>query len=219
MMKKYLLSALLLVSACGPATPPATPPVVAIYATSATLPWLAKTYACGDTQPAVIRLSDHPADADIRLRLGEPNPLSMPAFQIDSEDVLVVVNPARSISNLDAAQVAALFTGQISDWNKIDPSHPGNVQVWVFAQGEDIQQVFEKTLSGSPIVSTARLATSPDDMSTAVANDVNSIGILPRHSLGQNLSSVHVAATAPVLALTASEPQGAIQSLLACLQK
>jgi hypothetical protein len=217
MLKKFLVL-LLLLSACTPAGPAATPPVVSVYASAATQAWLVELYECAAQQSVVLRLADSAADAEIVLRLGEPANLSTPAFQVDTEELLVVVNRVHPFNILSAEQVRGLFTGQIDDWSQIEASKTGKVQVWVFAQGEDVQEVFASTLGGSPVVSSARLAVSPEAMSQGVANDENAIGILPRHWKMGNVADVHVAASLPVLALTPSEPQGALTSLLACLQ-
>jgi hypothetical protein len=55
-------------------------------------------------------------------------------------------------------------------------------------------------------------------MSRAIANDPNAVGILSRRWKTEDVSDVYVAASAPVLAITPSEPQGVIKDLLACLQ-
>src|SRR5690349_2071511 len=145
MLKKFAIL-LLLLSACAPAGPAATPPVVSVYASSATQAWLAELYDCAAQQTVVLRLADSPADAEIVLRLGEPASLSTPAFQVDTEELLVVVNRVHPFNVLSAEQVRGLFTGQIDDWSRIEASKTGKVQVWVFAQGEDVQEVFAKTL-------------------------------------------------------------------------
>ncbi len=215
-MGKIFLILILLLSACAPASASPTPQVVTVYSTSAAQPWLAKLYNC---QQSIIVREPVKESADIVLRLGEPANLSMPAFQVGTDDVLVVVNRAQPFNKLSAEQVRELFTGEVSDWNRIDPLKTGKVQVWVFAQGEDVQEVFAKTLAGQPVVSTARLATSPDEMSQAIANDENAIGILSSHWKKESVLDVYVAASAPVLAITPSEPQGIVKDLLACLQR
>ncbi len=217
-MRKIFFILILLLSACAPAGPAATPRVVSVYASSATQAWLAELYDCAAQQSVVLKLADSSADAEVVLRLGEPANLSTPAFQVDTEELLVVVNRVHPFNILSAEQVGGLFTGQISDWSQIDASKTGKVQIWVFAQSEDIQEVFAETLGGSPIVSTARLAVSPDAMSQAIANDENAIGILSRHWKMGNVADVYMATVMPVLAITPSEPQGLIKDLLVCLQ-
>ena len=219
-MKKIMLFLLLFVTACNTAPtekPASTPTVVKVYATAATQAWQTNLFDCATKQSVALTLSD-PGSADISLRMGEPQNLSMPAFQLGWEEIVVVVNKSHSFGQLQTEQVAELFTGGISDWSQVNPAETGAVQVWVFAAGEDAQQVFAKTLAGKPVVSSARLATSPEEMSRAIANDPHAIGILSRRWKTGNISDVYVAASAPVLAITPSEPQGVIKDLLACLQ-
>jgi hypothetical protein len=156
--------------------------------------------------------------AIIAIRIGQPLELTSPAYQIGSEDILVIVNLQNPVGALTADQVRALFTGQITNWQAINNTN-ASVQVWVFASGEDIQDVFEKAIQGeSPVTPNARLASSPDEMSQAVANDVNAVGILTRHWKAGNVSEVYSLANIPVLAISAGEPQGIVQGILACLQ-
>lgn len=219
-MKKIWLSLLLFVTACSAAptkvaTP--TPAVIKIYATSATQAWQTELFKCASKQSAILTLSD-PGAADLTLRMGEPQNLSMPAFQLGWEEILVIVNKSHSFQQLRTEQVSRLFTGEINNWSQVASTETGVVQVWVFAEDDDAQQVFAKTLSGKPIISSARLATSPEEMSRAIANDPSAIGILSRRWKTENLADVYVAASAPILAITPSEPQGAVKDLLACLQ-
>ncbi len=219
-MKKLLLSLLLFITACSAAptnTATPTPPVIKVYATSAAQAWQTDLFKCAAQQSAVLTLSD-PGSADISLRIGEPESLSMPAFQLGWDEILVVVNKTHSFQQLRTEQVSGLFTGEISNWSQIAPAETGAVQVWVFADGDDTQQVFAKTLMGKPVISSARLATSPAEMSNAVANDPNAVGILSRRWKTGNLADVYVAASAPILAITPLAPQGAIKNLLSCLQ-
>jgi phosphate transport system substrate-binding protein len=156
---------------------------------------------------------------DLALRIGQPDDLTSPAYQIGSEDLLVIVNPRNPVISLTAEEVRGLFSGQILSWQEVKGSSTP-VHVWVFASGEDVQQIFEQTmLEGRPVTSTARLATGMEQMAQAIARDVNAVGILTRHWKAGNVSAVYSIATVPVLALTPGEPHEAVQGILACLQK
>ncbi len=142
--------------------------------------------------------------------LGEPDILVSPAFQIDSEEILVVTHRQSPVQNMTLEEVRALFAGQG------DPS----VQVWVYAEGEDVQRVFEQAvMEGRSVTSLARLATSPQEMSDALNNEPNSVGVLPRHWKAGDSRLVYTVPDVPVLALTGSEPKGETQAILSCLQK
>ena len=95
-----------------------------------------------------------------------------------------------------------------------------SVVVWVYASGEDVQGVFEQVvMDGRSITSQARLATSPQHMSDVLVNEVNSIGILPRHWKVGDVRDVFTISDVPVLALVDNEPQEVVLEILTCVQK
>ncbi|HSB01802.1 MAG TPA: hypothetical protein VLE49_14220 [Anaerolineales bacterium] len=204
----FLLSSLLLFS-CSPGTPLPTPQLVTVYSTSAAQPWLAPLYDCAGPSVALSRVDDA-SSADLVLRVGEPEFLDAPAYQIDTEEILIVIHRQSPVQNLTLEEARALFAGQG------DPS----VQVWVYASGEDVQQVFDRVvMAGRSVSSSAKLAINPQQMSDTLVHESSAVGILPRHWKVGDVRDVFTVATVPVLVITNSEPQGVIQGLLACLQK
>lgn len=203
----FLLSSFLLFS-CATSTPQSTPQPVTVYSTSAAQPWLSELYACG-TSSAVISRVDDPSTADISLRVGEPEFLVAPAYQIDEEEILIVTHRQSPVQNLTLEEVRALFMGQ----------GDAEVQVWVYAPEDDVQIVFDQAVMAERnVVSSARLAVNPQQMSDALVNESNALGILPRHWKAGDVREVFSVATVPVLAITHSESQGVIKELIACLQ-
>jgi hypothetical protein len=198
-----------LFSACTPAAPSPAPEVISVYSTAAAQPWLSELYDCAGTASVIVRVDD-PAAAAIVLRVGEPDALSSPAYQIDTEEILVVTQRQSPIQNLSLEEARALFSGQG------DPS----VQVWVYASGVDVQDVFNRSvMQGQNIAPSARLAVDPQQMSDTLVNEPNTVGILPRHWKMGDSREVFSVGTVPVLAITSEEPQGVIRQLIACLQK
>lgn len=200
---------LLWISACSTATPPATPEIVTVYSTAAAEPWLPPLYECAGTAPVLERVDD-PAAAQIVLRVGEPAILASFAYQIDTEELLIVTQRQSPIQNLNLEGARALFSGVG------DPS----VQVWVYASDADVQEVFDQLVMEGRVVSpSARVAANPQQMSDTLVNEANTVGILPRHWKVGDSREVFSAGTVPVLALTDAEPQGVVKDLIACLQK
>ena len=199
----------LFASSCSTGTPPpSTPVVVSVYSTSAAEPWLSTLYDCAGTTTVLSRVDDS-STADIVLQVGEPEALSVPAFQIDTEEILIVTHRQSPIQNLTLDQVQTLFV-------QGDPS----VQVWVYASDTDVQNAFDQfVMKGRGVLPSARIAVSPQQMSDTLVNEPNAVGILPRHWKAGDVRDVFSAGTVPVLALTKLEPQGAIKELIACLQK
>jgi hypothetical protein len=183
---------------------------VTAYSTFAAQPWLNDLYDCAAETSAVIRLSDSPSDADIVLRVGEPEFLTSFAYQIDEEEILIVTHRQSSVQNLTLDEAQALFAGLG------DPS----VQLWVYASEEDVFGVFDQfVMKGRSVSLSARVAVSPQQMSDVLNSESNSVGILPRHWKAGDVREVYSVATVPVLAITRTEPQGVINQLIGCLQK
>jgi hypothetical protein len=187
-----------------------------VYATAAAEPWLSELYSCANDLSVVLNVS--PGSPEIYLRVGEPETLPSPAYQIDEEEILIVTHRESPLQNLSLEEAQALFAG------KGDTS----VQVWAYASDEDLQIVFDQlVMKGKSVTSFARLAASPQQMSDILNAEMNSVGVLPRHWIpstgsGQglgNVREVYSAGTVPVLAITRAEPTGVVQELLACLKK
>lgn len=201
------LCSFLLIS-CSTGTPPVTPQVITVYSTSAAQPWLSPLYECAGTRSVISRVDD-PSTADIVLRVGEPAFLVSPAYQIDTEEILILTHRRSPVQNLSLEEARRLFAG------RGDPS----VQVWVYAEGEDVQEVFDRiVMNGGNVTPSARLAVSPQQMADTLLNETNAVGILPRHWKAGDSREVLSVATVPVLVLTDSEPQSPVRDLIACLQ-
>jgi hypothetical protein len=199
----------LLICSCSTETPQTPLEVVSVYSTSAATPWLTDLYACAESVATISR-ADDPTAADISLRVGEPEYLTSFAYQIDEEELLIVTHRQSPVQNLTLEEAQNLFAGLG------DPS----VQVWVYASGEDVFEVFDQfVMRGRSISSSAVLAVSPQQMSDVLNAESNAVGILPRHWKAGDVREVYSVAKIPVLAITQSEPQGAGNRLIGCLQK
>lgn len=197
------------ISSCSTETPQPPPQVFTVYSTSAATPWLSDLYTCAE-DIAIISRVDDPAAADITLRVGEPEYLNSPAYQIDEEEILIVTHRQSPVYNLNLEGVQRLFSGLG------DPS----VQVWVYASGEDVFEAFDQfVMKGRSVSSSATVAVNPQQMSDVLNADSNAVGILPRHWKAGDVREVYSVAKVPVLAITLSEPQGAVNQLIGCLQE
>lgn len=202
----FLLSSFIVVS-CVPATQISQTQVISVYSTSAAQPWLTELYTCADNSSVNLNLTtDEP---DITLRVGEPEIIISPLYQIDEEEILIVTNRESPIQNLTLTETQELFA-QGDD----------SAKVWAYASDADVQIVFDQlVMKGRSVTSFAGLATSPQQMSDRINAEKDAVGILPKHWMAGNVREVFSAGTAPVLAITKEEPQGAVKDLIACLQK
>ena len=209
-MKKqffFLVLSSFIVVSCAPATQTSQTQVVSVYATSAAQPWLTELYTCADNSSATLNLTaDEP---DITLRVGKPEIIISPVYQIDEEEILIVTNRESPIQNLTLSEVQELFA-QGND----------SAKVWVYASDADVQIVFDQlVMKGRSVTTFAGLATSPQQMSNLINAEKDAVGILPKHWMAGNVREVFSAGTVPVLAITKEEPQGVVKDLISCLQK
>ena len=202
----FLLSSFIVVS-CVPATQTSQTQVVSVYATSAAQPWLTELYTCADDSSVTLNLTAD--DPDILLRVGEPEIIISPIYQIDEEEILIVTNRESSVQNLTLLEAQELFA-QGDD----------SAKVWVYASDADVQIVFDQlVMKGRSVTTFAGLATSPQQMSDLINAEKDAVGILPKHWMAGTVRDVFSAGTVPVLAITKEEPQGVVKDLIACLQK
>ncbi len=209
-MKKqifFLVLSSFIVISCAPATQTSQTQVVSVYATSAAQPWLTELYTCADNSSVVLNLTAD--DPDILLRVGEPEIIISPVYQIDEEEILIVTNRESPIQNLTLTETQELFA-----------QGNGSAKVWVYASDADVQIVFDQlVMKGRSVTTFAGLATSPQQMSDLINAEKDAVGILPKHWMAGTVRDVFSAGTVPVLAITKEEPQGVVKELISCLQK
>ncbi len=204
----FLLSSFLLIC-CTPAPPtPSQTEIVSVYATSAAQLWMNDLFTCANDLSVILKVSAE--SPEIYLRLGEPESLLTPAYQIDEEELLIVTHRESPVRNLSLEEAQALFAGQ----------GDSSVQVWGYASEADVQILFDQlVMKGRSITSFARMAASPQEMSDVLNSESSSVGILPKHWIVGNVREAYSAGIVPVLALTREEPQGTVAELISCLQK
>lgn len=200
-----MLSSFLLFS-CAPATQTSQTEVVTVYATSAAQPWLTELYACAEDLSVILNVNaDQP---DIYLRVGQPEIITSPVYQIDEEEILIVVNRESPIQNLSLEEAQTLFA----------QGNPA-AQVWGYSSDADLQILFDQlVMNGRSVTSSARVAVSPQNMSDILNSETNAVGILSKNWLAGTVREVFSAGIVPVLAMTKVEPQGVVIDLIACLQ-
>ena len=106
------------------------------------------------------------------------------------------------------------------------------IQIWVLPDSEPTRQIFDATLQlVQPLAANAMLAPSPGAMVTAISKDPGAIGYVPQSFLNsrgltnsKKVKIVNLDAPIrdelhqPVIAITRTEPAGAMRDLVVCLQ-
>lgn len=202
----FLLFSSLMVS-CVPSESVQQPQMITAYSTSSAQPWMSDLFACADELSIMVQVTAE--EPDIYLRIGEPEILLNPVFQIDEEELFVVTHRESPVQNLSLGEVQALFAGSGGE----------SVQVWVYPSELDLQRLFDQfVMQGRSVASLAKVAVNPQQMSDVLNTESNAVGILPARWKAGTVREVYSLGMFPVLAVLKDEPQGAAGPLTACLQ-
>jgi ABC-type molybdate transport system substrate-binding protein len=158
------------------------------------------------------------AEADLLIRLGEPQPAASFAAQIANDELAIVLHPDNPAGSLTLDQVQQLFSGSIQNWADLDGVQ-APVEVWSLLDADEARQIFiHKVLNNGLLATNAYLAPSPEIMVTSIAGKPSAIGYLPKSWTTPELASILPGVKLPVLVLADGQLQGAAARLVSCLQ-
>lgn len=164
-------------------------------------------FACAEESSITVKVTAE--EPDISLRIGESEMSIFPVYQIDEVELLIVTHLESQVRSLSIEEVQSLFAGAG------DPS----VQVWVYPSRLDMQRLFDQAvMQGRGVTSSARVAVNPSQMSEVIRNEINAVGILSRSWAVESVREIYSLGRFPVLAVLREEAQGAVKSVIVCLQ-
>jgi hypothetical protein len=240
-MKRLLYVVLIFLVSCSTpelSTPASTPKPIQVIFPSSLTPWADKISACASKNPLVALYYNPSPTVDtniipnsVVLQLGEPSESAdnSSLSQIGWEQIDVIINQERDLSQLTRSDLKSIFSGITKSWDG-DTDQP--IQVWVFSVEEAVRKYFDQAvLQSYPITTEARLAPDPDAMLQAISNNPNAIGYIPESIISSSdpalVSKVKILQVdnslqdelhQPVIAITENEPEGLIRELLVCVQ-
>ena len=147
------------------------------------------------------------------------------SYQLREDELVVIVHLENPKKELSQSELISLFTGRLERWNEIGTLDQ-DVKVWIFPETNLLSESFQSgVLNGQRFTRLASLAPSSQAMLESVASEPGAIGFLPRSWLTDDVQAIQVdpqlqiSTRKPLLALTPSEPQGAVKELIGCLQR
>lgn len=152
---------------------------------------------------------------EVYLRLGAP-PEEMPHFAtlLGHESVVIIAHPDVNPAQLEIIDVNLHYT-------RLDTTY----QPWTYPPGDDLRVIFDAVvLAGASPSPQTQIAPNPQAMLAIIAATPGSIGYSSTHWLQPEVQAAAPgedyveALRQPILALTASEPEGSTRQFLACLQ-
>lgn len=142
------------------------------------------------------------------------------ATQIEENRLVVIVNRSNPVRTLSKAHLRDIFTGRITNWTKVGgPDLPIDVVWGKETQGQNIQ--FSRVvLTGEPVTTKVREATTYRNISQLVSEVPGAIGIVPSH---MNTPTTHTLDTfkivSPMYAITRGAPSEKVQQVLEYYKK
>lgn len=156
---------------------------------------------------------------DVQLIWGTP-PDGSTAVSIQVESWAVIVPPASPLTDMDYARFQAIFSGRQTQWQAEPPTSEA-IDLWIYSSPG--ANALLANLLNAPLRSDASLSSDPAALMACVASSPGAVGILPSAWLDSSVKSLTLVnfppemVQQPVLAITASEPQGNLRDWLACL--
>ena len=162
--------------------------------------------------------------ADLVIWWGEKPERIGYAYPLNEDELVVIVNPENPKQTLRGSELVSIYSGRIEKWSEIGTLDQ-QVEVWIFPEGNILSETFQAgMLADQRFTRLAKLAPSSAAMLESVAGDPGAIGFLPRSWLSPDVKGIEVdperqaSVRKPLLALSQSEPRGAVKELIACLQ-
>lgn len=159
---------------------------------------------------------------DFAFRWGQPKDIPPFAAVLTQDELAVVVSPKSPVASLAMEDLRNLYSGNVERWDQVKSvaGGTGQVKAYVYASGEDVQELVAEWLQ---LGKTVILAPGPEEVRQAVGDDPQAIGYLPARWVDKtvkrvNLTGMPVIPPAPLLAMGSLEPQGVARGWLLCVQ-
>jgi len=216
--------------------PPPTPEVVRIALSPSLTSYEKAIYTCADPLPGlavfieeVPALREERTAFDLSITFGLPFRTSAFTYQLNVEQIYILVNSINPIKEITQQALAEIYMGNIKRWDEVDPKADFHqpIQVLNYPPDSDLGSFFSSVIYPQASSSADSLVVpTPRVMLEQVAEQPGAIGYAPSAWLG-SANTVRILTTdpqpienlrQPILVTAKEKPQGALAALLDCLQ-
>ncbi len=242
--KFFLALVILALAACQPVINTSTLPPPETWRVQVTpaLRWLGPVLnECTRQVPGIALLYDEESvssldlgKADFALSLGEPVEGAAYSAVLGQVGVVVIVNPANPVAQLERASLEGIFNGKIVTWGDLPQqdcpectsAEKSEIRPYVYAAGDDFGQGLSDLFPGlSQRLPAAILAPDPEAVRQAVAADPQAVGFIPAPVLDSSVRAAKLSDAPadslriPLLLSTQAAPAGMKRSWVLCIQQ
>lgn len=112
------------------------------------------------------------------------------AKRIAVDAIAVIVNPENTIENLSVRELREILTGKVTNWDELEPSKVGKIQVVFDHNGSSVvKYMSDSLLRGEPFASNVYSANSMEGVFDAVRERKNAIGLVGVSWISSDLKS------------------------------
>ncbi|MCR4818978.1 MAG: phosphate ABC transporter substrate-binding protein [Fretibacterium sp.] len=126
------------------------------------------------------------------LKPDEVKKFGLMSFPFAIDGVALAVHPENPVRNLTKDQVAAIYSGSVTDWKDLG-GEPGAINVYGREDGSGTRETFTNKLLGkTELAPTVNVVNSNGAMKTAVAQDRRAIGYVGIGHLDSSIAGVSI---------------------------
>ncbi len=99
--------------------------------------------------------------------------------QIAVDALALIVNPENPVNVLSIKEIREILTGEVKEWNQVEPCKLGKIDVVFDHQGSStVQYMRDSIMQGQPFADNVYAQNSPQGVIEAVAANKNAVGII-----------------------------------------
>lgn len=112
------------------------------------------------------------------------------------DGIAIIVNPENAVSDLTLEQIAAIYTGEITNWNEVG-GNDGEIVLIGREAGSGTRDGFESITDTEDACKYRQELTSTGDVITTVAGNPNAIGYASLSSIKDSVKAISVGGVSP----------------------
>jgi len=172
-------------------------------------------------------------NADLVIRFGPKTDQEENVSVLGMDMIVFIIDGENPLASISSQSLAEIFLGHYQTWSQVpemasaNPPYDLPISVFSYGGGSDLLPILSNAfLNAEPVNQDALYAASWEILQDSVAETPGGIGYVLESQVSGKVQTLqiidqaefHLGLEQPVIAVTRSEPEGALRQLLLCLQ-
>jgi len=212
--------------------------IINLQVTPALIHWLSQAATCANSipdfgvytrvfQPESLDLND----ADLILRMGEPQEKDPHIAVMGIEELVIVVGNQVPLSSISLSSLRAIFNGRLKNWSEVPEIIDANIEIkqpiqpWSYPEGHELNIWFtDSILLIDDIAPNVKISSTVETLQNEFQKNPYGISYLLKSQMREGFQKLSITGINPpliqyyVLVITNEEPSDRVKQLLLCLQ-